>query len=96
MNDETNNGMANERPDGPATGDGHLHFPLRGLASEGADEAVREALAGLPGIRSIQVSTGIAIAEVLFDETVVSADEIRTRLEHAGQRGSKTNPEAAP
>ena len=65
---------------------GHLSHPLRGLASEGAERAVQIALQGLPGILRIEVWNGRAIAEVLFDETLVSAAEVRARLELAGRQ----------
>lgn len=69
---------------------GHIHHPLRGLASEGAERAVRQALEGLPGILKIEVSSGMAMAEVLFDEAVVSAEDVRARLELAGRQSPKS------
>lgn len=75
---------------------GHLRYPLRGLASEGAERAVRHALDGLPGILDIKVWIGMAVAEVLFDETLVSADDVRARLELAGRRPPKGASHEAP
>ncbi len=91
MNDDTPTGM----PAAPTVTPGHLHFPLRGLAGTGAEAAIQEALAGVRGIQSVQVSSGLAIAEVVFDEAVVSADEIRARLGRAGQREPKLDEKAA-
>lgn len=70
---------------GPPTR-GHLHFPLRGLASEGAGHAIRQALESVPGILHIEVSNVMAVAEVQFDEAVVSAAEVRARLDLAGRQ----------
>ena len=63
-----------------------LSHPLRGLASEGAEEIINRSLADLPGIAAVHVSSGIAIVEVQFDESVVKAEDIRARLEQAGVR----------
>lgn len=99
--------MTDKRPDA-STGDvtagadaprhpaGHLHFPLRGLAGEGAERAVHEALEGVPGILRIEVSSGMALAEVHFDEALVSAESVRTRLEGAGQRPTTKVADHAP
>ena len=81
--------MSNDATDSASQGSvrhGHLSHPLRGLASEGAERAVRIALQGLPGILRIDVWNGRAIAEVLFDETRVSAAAVRARLELAGRQ----------
>ena len=73
-----------------------LYHPLRGLASEGAERAVRNALEGLPGILRIEVSIGMAMAEVVFDEALVSTDEVRARLALAGRQPPKAATDAAP
>ncbi len=75
---------------------GHLHFPLRGLASMGADRAVRRALAGMEGILRIEVSSVMAVAEIEFDERIVSAAEVRARLSQAGQLPPKPLPDKVP
>lgn len=75
---------------------GHLRFPLRGLASEGAEHAVRNALANVPGILRIAVSNVMAVAEVEFDERVVSAEEVRAHLERAGQQSPGGEQEGIP
>ena len=64
-----------------------VRHPLRGLASDGAESAVRETLADLDGILFIEVSLGHAVAEVTFDPSRVTADEVRGRLRMAGVRG---------
>ena len=78
----------------PSSTDEHevLHHPLRGLASDGAEPAVREALRDLDGILSIEVSAGHAVAEVTFDPRRVTAHELRQRLEVAERRRPHTHP----
>ena len=73
-------------PDDPSSQDEHevVRHPLRGLASHGAEQAVREALADLDGIVFIEV--GHVIAEVTFDPCRVTADQVRERLGMAGVR----------
>lgn len=63
-----------------------LRHPLRGLASDGAEPAVREALEELDGILAIEVSVGHAIATVTFDPGRVTAEQVRARLQMAGVR----------
>jgi copper chaperone CopZ len=63
-----------------------LRHPLRGLASDGAEPAVREALGDVDGILSIEVSVGHAVVEVTFDPRRVTADQVRARLRMAGVR----------
>ncbi len=61
-----------------------LHFPLRGLSGKGADAAIRESLADMPGILSIDVSTTRAVVEVRYDPAMVTPDTLRVRLSTAG------------
>lgn len=75
---------------------GHLHFPLRGLASTSAEQAVRAALASLNGILHIDVSSVLAVAEIEFDESLVSAAEVRARLAQAGRQPPKPVPIRIP
>ena len=75
---------------------GHLHFPLRGLASTGAEQAVRDALASLNGILHIDVSSVMAVAEIEFDASLVSAAEVRARLAQAGRQPPKPVPVRIP
>ncbi len=75
---------------------GHLHFPLRGLASKGAEQAVKDALAGLKGILRIDVSSVMAVAEIEFDERIVSAADVRARLAQAGRQPPKVLPDKEP
>lgn len=70
-----------------------LHFPLRGLAGEGAEAAIRASLEGVVGVLAIHVSAAQAVAEVTYDLAVVSPEDIRARLLTAGvkppsQRGN--------
>lgn len=89
MSDE----KSNREPKSTAAEHGHIHHPLRGLASEGAADAVRLALEGLPGIRSVHVSIGMAIADVTFDKSVVTAEAIRARLRMAGVQRPRSTEE---
>lgn len=61
-----------------------LHFPLRGLAGEGAEAAIRASLEGVAGVLAIHVSAAQAVAEVTYDLAVVSPEELRARLVTAG------------
>ena len=75
---------------------GHLHFPLRGLASTGAERAVKDALVGMKGILRVEVSSVMAVAEIEFDERIVSAAEVRARLAQAGRQPPKSLPDKEP
>lgn len=91
MSDDVNGSASQTSPP-----QGRLRYPLLGLASEGAERAVRRALEGLPGILDIKVWIGMAVAEVVFDDTQVSADDVRARLELAGRRPPKGPEHEAP
>ena len=61
-----------------------LRLPLRGLASEGAEDIVAKALAGVPGIASIRASMVNNLLEVDYDDARVSEKVIHDALERAG------------
>ena len=48
---------------------------------------VRRMLMELPGIEEVYASSAFQAVEVLFDETITSAEQIATRLEEAGYLG---------
>ncbi|WP_291164637.1 heavy-metal-associated domain-containing protein [Gemmatimonas sp. UBA7669] len=66
-----------------------LHFPLRGLAGEGAEAAIRASLDGMAGVLAIHVSAAQAVAEVTYDLAVVSPEALRARLQTAGVKQPK-------
>lgn len=61
-----------------------LRLPLRGLASEGADEIVAKALANVPGIAAIRASMLNNLLEVDYDRDRVSEDQIHETLKRSG------------
>lgn len=72
-----------------------LHFPLRGLAGEGAEAAIRASLEGVAGVLAIHVSAAQAVAEVTYDLAVVSPEELRARLLTAGVKPPTQKANAA-
>ncbi|MES2523221.1 MAG: heavy metal-associated domain-containing protein [Gemmatimonadota bacterium] len=72
-----------------------LHFPLRGLASEGAEAAIRASLEGVAGVLAIHVSAAQAVAEVTYDLAVVSPEQLRARLVTAGVKSPHHTRNAA-
>ena len=91
MIDDVSEGSSHVQPER-----GHLHFPLRGLASKGAERAVQDALAVLKGSLRIEVFSVMAVAEIDFAERIVSAAEVRSRLAQAGRQPPKPLPERIP
>ena len=54
--------------------------------------AVRKLLSALPGIHDIYASSSFQVVEVQFDETKLTADEIKETLEQSGYLGEMTLP----
>lgn len=75
----------------PPTRRATLTYPLRGLASEGADVIVRAALRDLDGVDSVAVRIAEALAHVTYDPAVTTAAAIEARLHTAG----RTHPTGA-
>ena len=61
-----------------------IALPLRGLASEGADEIVGRALRNLPGVATVTVRAVEQIVRVTYDPAVTSAEAIRERMHTVG------------
>ena len=61
-----------------------LRLPLRGLASEGADDIVAQALADVPGIAGIRASMVNNVLEIDYDEARVTEDQLHAALKRAG------------
>ncbi len=53
---------------------------------------VRKLLSTLPGIRDIYASSSFQVVEVQFDETELTADEIKETLDQAGYLGEMALP----
>lgn len=76
-----------------------IDLPLRGLASEGANEIVGRALRDLPGVATVTVRAAEQIVHVTYDAAAVSAEAIRGRMHAAGlvhpaRDGDAHGPEA--
>lgn len=74
-----------------AGGNAHAHrghamltYPLRGLAGEGADHAVRTSLDDLAGVEGVSVRIADARARVTYDSAVVTPEAVVARLHTAG------------
>lgn len=61
-----------------------MRLPLRGLASEGANEIVGRALASLPGIVGIRASMANNLLEVDYDNSSTTEKQIHDALKGAG------------
>lgn len=61
-----------------------IQLPLRGLASEGADEIVGRALRGLPGVATVTVRAVEQVVRVTYDPVVTSGEAIRERMHTVG------------
>ena len=78
-----------------------ISLPLRGLASEGANEIVGQALRALPGVATVTVRMVEQIVLVTYDPAVISGEAIRERLHtvglvHPERDAGAHGPEGAP
>ena len=61
-----------------------LQFPLRGLASEGANEIIAKALVDLPGIAAIRASMVNNLLEIDCNDDAVTDKQVHDALARAG------------
>lgn len=80
-------GVSGKRPEPPErqVGTSEIVLPLRGLASEGAEEIVRQAMSSCHGIQEIAIHEPEFLVHIAFDPGEVSPDEIREHFRRALQ-----------
>ena len=61
-----------------------IQLPLRGLASEGADEIVGRALCDMPGVAAVTVRVVEQVVRVRYDPAVTTGEAIRERMHSVG------------
>lgn len=61
-----------------------LTLPLRGLAAEGAQAIVDDALHALPGIRTARADIVMQVLRIEYDVTRISEADVHDALQQAG------------